>query len=147
MRSSPACSTQAGAKAWRWTVCLLRQCDRRLIGDAGNWPRGRCATIKAGLKALAQEVSAILETQRADALAELLEHVRDFTLACAERRRYAGEANFHDLLTWARDLLRNHADVRRRAQAQFDRLLVDEFQDTDPLQVQIAWLLASDPAP
>ncbi|HEY1295134.1 MAG TPA: UvrD-helicase domain-containing protein, partial [Chloroflexota bacterium] len=125
---------------------LLRQCDPKRVGRAHNWPPGRCATIKTGLKDCSQTVAAILEEQRAAALAELLEHLRDFTLACAERRRHNGEANFHDLLTWARDLLRDHADVRGRAQARFDRLFVDEFQDTDPLQVEIAWLLASDPA-
>mgnify|MGYP001282619965 CR=1 FL=1 len=32
--------------------------------------------------------------------------------------------------------------MRRRAQAHFQRILLDEFQDTDPLQIEIAWLLA-----
>jgi ATP-dependent helicase/nuclease subunit A len=125
---------------------LLRQCDPKQVGAARNWPPGRCAVIKAALKGCSQAAAAILEGQRGAALAALLQYLRDFTLACAERRRHDGQANFHDLLTWARDLLRDHPDVRRRAQARFDRLFVDEFQDTDPLQVEIAWLLASDPA-
>ena len=33
-----------------------------------------------------------------------------------------------------------------RAQGRFDRVFVDEFQDTDPLQVEIAWFLTSDPS-
>src|SRR5207253_4122404 len=48
--------------------------------------------------------------------------------------------------TLARDLRRDHPEVRRRAQAGFDRLFVDEFQDTDLLQVEIAWFLTSEHA-
>jgi ATP-dependent exoDNAse (exonuclease V) beta subunit len=125
---------------------LLRQCDPRQVGSAGNWPAGHCAAIKAGLKECSQRAAAILEAQRDIALADLLQHLRDFTLDCADQRRHEGQANFHDLLTWARDLLRDNSGVRRRAQARFDRIFVDEFQDTDPLQVEIAWLLAADPA-
>ena len=36
--------------------------------------------------------------------------------------------------------------MRLRAQGRFDRVFVDEFQDTDPLQVEIAWFLTSDPS-
>src|SRR5439155_17542089 len=49
------------------------------------------------------------------------------------------------LLTWARDLLRDDLDVRGRAQARWSRILIDEFQDTDPLQAEIAFYLASEP--
>ena len=38
-----------------------------------------------------------------------------FTLAFAEERRAEGVAMFHDLLVWARNLLRDRPDVRRRA--------------------------------
>ena len=126
---------------------LLRQCDpRSTAGSAGNWPPGRCAALKAVLKECADKVAATLADQRAAAIGDLLGHLRDFTLAYAAERRTHGEATFHDLLTWARDLLRDRPDVRLRAQGRFDRVFVDEFQDTDPLQVEIAWFLTSDPA-
>ncbi|HWZ86716.1 MAG TPA: UvrD-helicase domain-containing protein [Thermoanaerobaculia bacterium] len=59
--------------------------------------------------------------------------VRDY----AAWRRRNGRLNFQDLLLYARDLLREHPDVRRAFQARFLPILVDEFQDTDPIQAEI----------
>ena len=55
-------------------------------------------------------------------------------------------ADFQDLLLRARDVLVGSVTVRRYFQAKFDRILVDEFQDTDPLQAEIVALLAENPA-
>ena len=44
----------------------------------------------------------------------------------------------------ARDALRDHAGVREWYRRRFRFLVIDEFQDTDPLQVEIARLLAGD---
>src|SRR6266568_772494 len=46
-----------------------------------------------------------------------------------------------DLLLQLRDLLRDRLDVRADYQALFDHILVDEFQDTDPLQAEIVLYL------
>ena len=56
----------------------------------------------------------------------------------------AAALDFLDLLLRARDLLRDHADVRAEFQRRFTHLFVDEFQDTDPLQAEILLLLAAD---
>jgi ATP-dependent helicase/nuclease subunit A len=50
--------------------------------------------------------------------------------------------NFDDLLVLARDLVRDHPQVRSAAMARFRYILVDEFQDTDPLQTEMLLLLA-----
>jgi len=50
--------------------------------------------------------------------------------------------DFPDLLLSTRDLLANNLEVRRYFQHKFDFLLVDEFQDTDPLQAEIVFFLA-----
>ena len=51
-----------------------------------------------------------------------------------------------DLLLYARDLLR-HDGARAQLQQDYQRIFVDEFQDTDPLQAEILLLLAAaDPA-
>ena len=49
--------------------------------------------------------------------------------------------DFDDLLSKTRDLLANHADVRTELQRRFRHILVDEFQDTDPVQVEIVEML------
>src|SRR5579872_3925843 len=59
-------------------------------------------------------------------------------------KKEAGLVDFDDLLLRARDLLRDHADVRRRAAKGTSLLMVDEFQDTDPIQDDIVRLLCPD---
>ena len=52
--------------------------------------------------------------------------------------------DFDDLLLKARDLLRDRREVREYFQRRFKMILVDECQDTDPLQTEIALFLAED---
>jgi len=126
---------------------LLRECDPKSQGgNQSNWPPGRCRQLKDVLKECADELASTVQDHRSAGVVDLLLHLRDFTVAFAADRQHDGTATFYDLLTWARDLLRDHPDLRRRAQARFDRIFVDEFQDTDPLQVEIAWFLASEPS-
>ena len=69
-----------------------------------------------------------------------------FTHDDVATRRAAGELEFHDLLVLARLLLRDPThgpEARRRLAHRYQRLLIDEFQDTDPIQVDLAVLLAS----
>ncbi|HEY8232066.1 MAG TPA: UvrD-helicase domain-containing protein, partial [Vicinamibacteria bacterium] len=60
------------------------------------------------------------------------------------RKAERGVLDFLDLLVKARDALRDHAGVRGWFQERFRYLVIDEFQDTDPLQVELARLLAGD---
>jgi ATP-dependent helicase/nuclease subunit A len=60
-----------------------------------------------------------------------------------ERKRRTGVVDFLDLLIHARNLVRDRPDVRRDFQQRFRYLLVDEFQDTDPLQAELLLLLAA----
>jgi ATP-dependent exoDNAse (exonuclease V) beta subunit len=53
--------------------------------------------------------------------------------------------DFEDLQILARNLLRDHPGVRERLRRRFRYVMVDEFQDADPLQDQIVRLLAGEP--
>ena len=55
--------------------------------------------------------------------------------------------DFDDLLVQAVNLLDEHPDVRAKWRARFRHLLVDEFQDTNNLQLRLVSLLASDDPP
>lgn len=74
---------------------------------------------------------------------ELSELVADYN----ERKRRQGKLDFVDLLICTRDLLRDNATVRAFLQQRYKRLFVDEFQDTDPLQVEILLALSDDNTP
>ena len=73
----------------------------------------------------------------------LLSQAREF--AAAERRRL-NSLNYGDLLNLTARVLRENEAVRRALQQKFRYLLVDEFQDTDPVQAEIVFWLAEDGA-
>ena len=52
--------------------------------------------------------------------------------------------DFNDLLTEAKTLLTTVSDIRERYQQTFKHILVDEFQDTNPAQMEIVNLLVGD---
>ncbi|MEO7133884.1 MAG: UvrD-helicase domain-containing protein, partial [Vicinamibacterales bacterium] len=66
------------------------------------------------------------------------------TAAAARMRR--NTLNYNDLLFKSAKLLRERGDVRRALQLKHRWLFVDEFQDTDPVQAEIVFLLAADEA-
>jgi ATP-dependent helicase/nuclease subunit A len=68
-----------------------------------------------------------------------------FVLDGAVARAAAGTLEFHDLLVLARRLLATDEGVRRRLHDRYRRLLLDEFQDTDPIQLEIAVRLTAPP--
>jgi ATP-dependent helicase/nuclease subunit A len=70
----------------------------------------------------------------------LLVKARD--AAKAERRR-RNTLSFNDLLLVTAQVLRTNADVRQSLQQKYRWLFVDEFQDTDPVQAEIMFLLAA----
>ena len=80
-------------------------------------------------------------------LRRLLSLVAPFALDFREEMLRAGYVSFDGLLALARDLLRDHPRVRERLKDRFRMLLVDEFQDTDPLQYEIALFLAEREGP
>ena len=72
--------------------------------------------------------------------------IRVFTLESARARQREGQLEFHDLLVLARALLRDpdHGPaVRATLHDRYDRLLLDEFQDTDPIQIELAVRIAA----
>jgi len=61
-------------------------------------------------------------------------------------RSERGLLNFQDLLLRAAELLRGQPHIRRYFAGRLTHLLVDEFQDTDPIQAEVMLLLTADDA-
>ena len=112
-------------------------------GNKGNWDAA--AGGKDELQARYQAAVAVVTAQR-DRYAE---YVTGLAVAVADSfARWAGHVqvslgrlDFTDLLGRLRDLLTGDLAARRALQQRFRYLLVDEFQDTDPLQAEIVFLL------
>src|SRR5262249_34392047 len=62
--------------------------------------------------------------------------------AYRQLKRRHGVVDFQDLLVRTRDLLRDHPEVRERMQRRIRFLLIDELQDTDPVQMELVEYLA-----
>ena len=120
------------------------------LGSKNNWSdvEGGYAitTIRGELADFQEYLVGWLAESRTAVIGELVTSVARMVLEQVEERRRTGQASFHDLLVWARDMLRDDPEARRRFQGQYRRLFVDEFQDTDPLQVEIVQLLAGQDA-
>ena len=116
------------------------------LGQKGNWGND-AQSVKDRLAELQIEC----ETLRADiqdtVLQVIASSLAQFTLRGATDRQAGGELTFQDLLVLSRAALRDphHGPTVRSALAQrYQRLLLDEFQDTDRIQVELAVLIASD---
>jgi ATP-dependent helicase/nuclease subunit A len=88
------------------------------------------------------QIQQLLADLRLDAIEPLVARVASFTLVSARLRQQRGEVSYHDLLVLCRRMLRADAGARRELARRHRLLLVDEFQDTDPLQIEIVLLLA-----
>ena len=84
------------------------------------------------------------EDEQASQLIPVLELLQRFTLDYARERRAAGNVEFLDMLVLARDLLRDNLPARDHFRERFTHILIDEMQDTDPLQAEIAMFLAEE---
>ena len=67
-----------------------------------------------------------------------------YATAYAEAKRARSAVDFDDLELFARDLLRGDAAIRARYSERFARIMVDEFQDTNPLQLELLDLLGAE---
>lgn len=113
------------------------------LGNAGNWAsKDHLAEVRqklGDLKEKHDEVKSLIVHNIIASLSRfLLEYVDSYTTAKASQ----GLLDFHDLLLYTRDLLKQHDHVRDYFGRRYRYLLVDEFQDTDPLQAEIIFYLA-----
>ena len=107
---------------------------KKLYGEVSGRELNR---IAKSFEVLGKQVLKVRDGQ----LRDLMEAVLPFALAAREELLRRGYVTFDGLLVLARDLLRDHPGVRRRLKQRFRMLLVDEFQDTDPLQYEIVLYL------
>ena len=104
----------------------------------------------------AKQVGADLEAFRDDVVQPALVHWREYRHSRVlrflkpavefyeNRRRSLSLVNFTDLLMAVSGLLRDNPEVRAYFQTKFTHILVDEFQDTDPIQAEILFFLTGE---
>ena len=111
-------------------------------GQRGNWGE-RAEEVRAACQRAEDARVAILQATRHAVLGELGARLGGFVMTAANERRAEGRLGFHDLLVLARRLLRHDGAATAALRRRYRRLLIDEFQDTDPIQVELAARLAA----
>ncbi|MBO6934647.1 MAG: UvrD-helicase domain-containing protein [Deltaproteobacteria bacterium] len=93
--------------------------------------------VTAELEAWAERTGPTLAAQLQEALTPLIAAYEDVM-------RESATVDYLELLLRARELLRHHPGARRALRSRFTHVFVDEVQDADIVQMEIAWSLACD---
>jgi len=115
-------------------------------GRNAAW-NGDVTAPKATVKSFGAAVDSVMSTVVDPVLKHLLVLTAREVLDAAHARRDEGGLEFHDLLVLGRELLRTSPGARSALHDRYRCLLLDEFQDTDPLQIDLATLIAATVAP
>jgi ATP-dependent helicase/nuclease subunit A len=113
------------------------------LGNAGNWEsKGSLADVRHELTVLREKHDQARRVIAHNIIASLSHLLLDYVDCYAAAKASRGLLDFHDLLLLTRDLLKQHDHVRDYFGRRYRYILVDEFQDTDPLQAEIIFYLA-----
>ncbi|MFH1503021.1 MAG: UvrD-helicase domain-containing protein, partial [Candidatus Eisenbacteria bacterium] len=111
-------------------------------GRQGNWKEGVLDELRERAGRLRDAQESLRSRASHNTSVALLTWLEGFLEEYERQKEAAGLLDFQDLLSKTRDLLKNDRPSRQYFKRSFDRILVDEFQDTDPLQCEIAFFLA-----
>jgi len=113
------------------------------FGFRPHWPSPEALAEARAIAAWTKEARLRWAAARGSDLHGRLVGALGGVVALYQRRKAEqGVVDFLDLLQKARDALAHQPGVREWYQRRFPFVVIDEFQDTDPLQVQLAELLA-----
>ena len=116
---------------------------RKHYGSRKNWSS---AEALRHVKELFAEVKSLVQAPTKAAahelLVDLVEWLRPFLDRYEKAKRRRRTLDFQDLLLRTRDMLARSRTARDYFKSEYRFILVDEFQDTDPLQTEIVFFLA-----
>ena len=115
------------------------------VSNQDTWGKDTLKRVKDVSSEIAQTLNETLRACRSQALAWVLPLIVNFVLADAYQRGREGTLTFDDLILLVRELLRSNREAVGTLRSRYEVMLIDEFQDTDPLQVEIALAFATDP--
>ncbi|MHB8160562.1 MAG: UvrD-helicase domain-containing protein [Thermoleophilia bacterium] len=123
----------------------LENRERLLL--AGRPKRGlkKLLVVYDELKAAWEAYLLAIKSQKAAGTIGLMSDLlASYDQAYSDLKYRKGVLDFADLSLKTRDLLLNNENIKKRLASSFSLIMVDEFQDTNPLQLQIAELIADD---
>ncbi|MHB1987756.1 MAG: UvrD-helicase domain-containing protein [Acidimicrobiales bacterium] len=135
------------ASQWQEAVALIRGegavFSRAVAGQKQAWG-GDAARVRQLLDAVCSERENLVQDLFDLVVGSLAHYFEARAHAVALDRRGRGVLTFHDILVLTRDVLCEHAGVLSAVRRRFSHLLIDEFQDTDTVQLEIARLIGTE---
>jgi len=111
-------------------------------GKKLGWPV-QASQVKDDITAVNDSMAQVIEPVTNHVLLDLGALIATEVVDAATSRRDEGGLEFHDLLVLARNLLRSNDEARQALHERYTHVLLDEFQDTDPIQIELAALIAT----
>ena len=113
----------------------------KLPGNGAALSTDACVAFREALAGYRAACAARAAAPVRDLMNTLL---RAFTERYAERKRSVSGIDFEDLELLTRELLRTRAGLREQYAARFERIMVDELQDTNRVQLELIESIARD---
>jgi ATP-dependent helicase/nuclease subunit A len=149
---NPAASSLAEISAWLDALpddlagIRERQALAPTIRFARGWKEASEAIHRWREKEYKKFLASLPDTEHWPLLVDLLHRLVDepggYLDSVARRKRRESLLDFDDLLLSARDLLASSPTARSHFRERYALIVVDEFQDTDPVQMEILLRLA-----
>ncbi|MGH9893187.1 MAG: UvrD-helicase domain-containing protein, partial [bacterium] len=122
--------------------CEILETDRDSVSGSitkklKGWPREDCEEAQEIVR-VARALCQVDDSLTRDLCSLLIPFAESFREAFTR----AGMISFDGLLARARTLVRDHPMVREELKRRYAAILIDEFQDTDPIQYEILIYLA-----
>jgi len=116
-------------------------------GNKTNWkPDHQLKRVKEYFSSLSENLNETKVLIADSVMTGLANRLTDYIDVYEQAKQERNFLDFHDLLIFTRRMLKEHPEVRRYFRGRYKFLLVDEFQDTDPLQAEIVFFLSEDEA-
>jgi ATP-dependent exoDNAse (exonuclease V) beta subunit len=114
-------------------------------GNKSKWkPDHQLNRVREHFSSISENLNETKAAIADSVMAALAERLTDYIKAYEQAKRERNLLDFNDLLMIARQMLKEHPQVRKYFRDRYKFLLVDEFQDTDPLQAEIVFFLSEE---
>jgi ATP-dependent helicase/nuclease subunit A len=107
------------------------------LGAKPNWPNGDLTQVREMGIALLEQAQDVFDSLIQPSISRITRYFADIALDRAIARRRAGALDFHDLLVIARNLINSSEETWGLIARRYHCVILDEFQDTDPLQAEL----------
>lgn len=124
---------------------LLNEMNKKPKITQNRWPDGNSKEYREKMLKFQEEVIAPALKKWQNYLHKpVVDFVQEAVFLYGEWRKNHSILNFQDLLINTATLLRSNSEVKSYFQKRYTYVLVDEFQDTDPIQAEIILLLTGE---